>query len=107
TLFPALFILFAGWMLTVTYVPVVVKELYRGNDLGTATGIVIGAGGLVTLILSPLLGVLADRYGYWRVLFITAPVSVVRWPLPALTSDLVTFGIAWTVINGLSSSVFA
>lgn len=107
TLFPALFLLFAGWMLAFAYVPLVVKELYRGNDLGTATGIVVGAGGLLTLILSPLLGILADRHGYWRVLFISASVSVLLWPLPALTSDIVSFGIAWAVINGLSSSVFA
>jgi MFS family permease len=106
-LFPALFLLFAGWMLAFTYVPLAVGTLYHGNEPGTATGIVLGVGGLTTLVLSPVLGWLGDRVGYWRVLFVGAAVAVVLWPLPSLTGDLVTFTILWSAINGLSSGLFA
>jgi DHA1 family multidrug resistance protein-like MFS transporter len=106
-LFPALFFLFAGWLLAQTYVPVAVEQLYKGPDVGTVVGLVVGAGGLVTLFASPLLGALGDRFGYWKVLFWSAGLEVLIWPLPALTHTLVAFGIAWAVINGLVSATFS
>jgi MFS transporter, DHA1 family, multidrug resistance protein len=106
-LFPALFLLFAGWMLAFTYVPIAVGVLYHGSEPGTAIGIVLGAGGLTTLVLSPVMGWLGDRVGYWRVLFMGAAMTVVLWPLPRFTNDLFTFTILWAVINGLTSGLFA
>jgi MFS family permease len=106
-LFPALFMLFAGWMLAFTYVPLVITALYKGENVGTIVGVVMGAGGLVTVFVGPLIGALADRYGLWRVLFIGAAVEVILWPLPALTRDLVLFAVAWAVLNSVASGVFA
>jgi DHA1 family multidrug resistance protein-like MFS transporter len=108
-LFPALFLLFAGWMLAYTYTSLVVEALYTGNraQLGTTIGWVFGASGLVTLLIGPGLGALADRFGHWRILFIVAAVAVVLWPLPALTRDLLTFTVLWAVLNGVTSSVFS
>jgi MFS family permease len=106
-LFPALFLLFAGWMLAYTYVPLAIAALYHGKDLGTAVGLVVGAGGLTTLALGPALGALADRYGLWRVLVAGAGVEVLLWPLPALAHNLVQFALAWGVLNGVASGVFA
>src|SRR5918911_1119788 len=105
-LFPALFLLFAGWMLANTYVPLVVARLYNGADVGTATGLVIAGGGLTTALFGPLLGTLADRWGHWRVLMASACVSVLLWPLPALTGDILSFGIAWALVNGAVSGTF-
>jgi MFS transporter, DHA1 family, multidrug resistance protein len=106
-LFPALFIVFAGWMLAFTYVPLAITSLYHGDSPGTAVGIVMGAGGLVTLALGPAMGALADRYGHWRTLLVGAAVEALLWPLPLLTHDLIGFGIAWALINGAASGVFA
>jgi DHA1 family multidrug resistance protein-like MFS transporter len=106
-LFPALFLLFAGWMLSLTYVPLAVRQLYRGPDIGTAVGVILGAGGLLAMIIAPLLGALADRVGHWRVLLAGSLIETLLWPLPALTSNLFAFGLTWTLISGLSSSVFA
>jgi MFS family permease len=106
-LFGALFLLFAGWMLAITYAPLAVTALYRGDQPGTAVGIVIGAGGLTALVLGPVVGALADRFGYWRVLFTGAAVAVFLWPLPLLTPELVSFAVVWALINGLVSAVFA
>ncbi len=107
TLLPALFLLFAGWVMAMTYVPVVVAELYTGANLGSMVGVVMGAGGFLALILGPLMGALADHYGHWRLLFLGAVMLVLFWPLPLLSSTLVGLGISWAVINGLASGVFS
>lgn len=106
-LFPALFLLFGGWMLAFTYIPLVITDLYTGEDAGTVIGLVIGASGFTTLILGPILGALADRYGGWRVLIIGATLALVMWPLPGLTRDLIIFAILWSLLNGVVSAVFA
>lgn len=107
TLFPALFLLFAGWMLATTYIPLMVAALYHGRDLGTVVGVVVGASGLVALAVGPLLGTLADRYGHWWVLLIGSGLVVLLWPLPALAHNLVQFSVVWAVLNGTASGVFA
>jgi len=107
TLLPALFLLFAGWVMAMTYVPVVVGELYRGSNLGTVVGVVMGAGGFLALFLGPFMGALSDRFGHWRVLFGGALLLVLLWSTPLLASQLVGLGIAWAVINGLASGVFS
>lgn len=107
TLFPALILLFAGWMLAFTYIPLAVTELYTGSNPAIVIGFVMGAGGLVAMILSPVVGALGDRYGLWRILFIGVVIEIILWPIPALTGNLISFGIAWTVLNGIASSVFA
>ncbi len=107
TLFPALFLLFIGAVLVTVYLPLVVGALYHGSDLGTVIGLVLGAGGLTTLILSPLLGVLADRLGHWRMLFAGALVTLVLWPLPFFTRDLLVFTVLWAAISGVGAAVFS
>lgn len=107
TLFPALILLFAGWMLAFTYVPLAVTALYTGSNQGSVVGLVMGAGGVVALFLSPLIGALGDRYGLWRVLFAGAILEIVLWPIPALVKGILSFGIAWAALNGVASGVFA
>ncbi len=106
-LFPALCVLFTGWASANVYVPLAVTALYRGPAPGTVVGIVLGLSGLVALLLSPLLGTLADRFGHWRVLFIAVAAEILLWPFPALVSTVVSFGVAWALLNGVASSVFA
>jgi DHA1 family multidrug resistance protein-like MFS transporter len=106
-LFPALFLLFGGWMLAFTYIPLVIAEIYTGADSGTVIGLVMGASGLTTMILGPILGAAADRFGAWRVLFIGSALALVIWPLPLLTPTLVPFAIVWSILNGVVSAVFA
>lgn len=108
-LFPALLLLFAGWMLTYTYAPLVIERLHTGprNQLGTTIGLVFGVSGVATLLLAPLVGAIGDRYGHWRTLFVAAAVAVVLWPVPALATDLITFTLPWALVNAVSSSVFS
>jgi DHA1 family multidrug resistance protein-like MFS transporter len=111
-LFPALFLLFSGWMLAFPYVPLAIQGLYKGPDIATVTGWALGAGGLLTLLLSPILGAAGDRFGLWRTLFATSLLTVLLWPLPALAgpgfgNNLAAFTIAWAAINGVSSAVFS
>lgn len=107
TLFPALFLLSAGWTLATTYLPLAVTALYHGADRGTAVGTVIGVGGLAALLISPAAGLLADRLGHWRVLIAGAGLSVLLWPLPALAHGLVPFALLWALIAGTIAANFS
>ena len=106
-IFPALFLLFAGWMMALAYIPVMVKSLYSGSDQATMVGLVLGAGGLASLVLAPLTGVIADRLGHERVLIAGAILTALIWPLPAFAHGLVIFGFAWAILNGLASGGFS
>lgn len=108
-LFPALLLLFAGWMLAYTYAPLVIERLHTGprDELGTTIGLVFGVSGVATLLIAPVVGAIGDRYGHWRTLFIAAGIAVVLWPVPALATDLITFTLPWALLNGISSSVFS
>ena len=107
SLFAALFLLFAGWMLAFNYLPVVVSSLYHGDNPASAIGLVLGGGGLVSLILSPALGWLADRRGHWRILLLGAGLETMLWLVPFWTRDLLRFGVAWAVLSGLAAAVFS
>jgi MFS family permease len=41
------------------------------------------------------------------VLLLAALATVVLWPVPAFTRDVVFFGVAYAAVNGLMSGVFA
>jgi len=106
-LFPALFLLLAGWQLSFTCVPLLVTRLCGGSHPATTVGVVMGAGALLTLLISPILGAAADRLGHWKVLLHAALVEVFLWPIPGLASSFLSFDVAWTALNGVASSVFA
>ena len=106
-LFPALFLLFAGWMLGFIYVPLVVARLYSGPDPNTTVGAVLGVSGLGVFILSPLIGAIADAYGKARTLFIGCGVLAAIWIVPFFTREIVPFTIVWTVVNGLAAALFS
>ncbi|MEO5953515.1 MAG: MFS transporter, partial [Chloroflexia bacterium] len=74
-LFPALFLLQAGWMLAFSYVSLIVQQLYKGENIGTAIGLVQGASGIFSIILSLIVGGLGDRFGHWRILIGGAVLS--------------------------------
>src|SRR5450759_2165218 len=107
TLFPALFLLFAGRSLASSYVPLAITAIYHGSTPGTAVGLVSAAGGLAALLLAPIFGALADRYGHWRVLMAGAVAQVFLWPLPGLTRALGWFILAWALLSGVASGVQA
>ncbi len=107
TLFLAFFLLYAGWMLVYSYLPVVVTSLYKGNNPASTIGYVLGAGGLLALILAPIFGSLADRFGYWRILMIGAAFETILWLVPFWTRSLLPFAIISCVISGLAAAVFS
>ncbi len=107
TLFGALLLLYAGWMLSYAYLPVVITRLYTGDRPASAIGYVLGAGGVVAMILSPLFGSLADRYGFWRVLMIGASVETALWLIPFWTRTLLPFAIISCLIGGVAAAVFS
>ena len=107
TLFFALFLLYGGWMLVYSYLPVVVTSLYKGTNPATAIGYVLGAGGLLAMLLAPIFGSLADRFGYWRILMIGAAFETVLWLVPYWTRSLIPFAVITCIISGLAAAVFS
>jgi DHA1 family multidrug resistance protein-like MFS transporter len=107
TLFPAYFVLFSGWLMAYIYIPLIVSRVYTGPDTGSAIGLILGGGGLATLIATPLIGAIADRIGHWRALFIGSAAMCVLWVLPYFARDIVTLGVLWAIANGVVSGVFS
>jgi MFS family permease len=106
-LFPALLVVFAGWLLTFTYLPLVVQQIHGDDGLATAVGIALGASGLITLIASPAIGTIADRLGHWRVLYVAAVADGLLWLLPWAIRDYWPFVVVFGVVSGIGSGVFS
>lgn len=106
-LFPGLLVVFAGWMTILIYTPVAVQRLATGPDVATSIGLVLGAGGVVTLAASPAIGALADRAGLTRTYFTVGAVSSLAWLLPWTARGYVVFLLAWALANGIGSGVFS
>ena len=106
-LFPALLVVFSGWLLTFIYLPLVVQRIHGDDGLATAVGVALGASGLVTLLASPAIGALADRLGHWRVLYVAAVVDGALWLVPWLTREYWPFVVAFALVSGLGSGVFS
>jgi MFS transporter, DHA1 family, multidrug resistance protein len=107
SLFVALTVLFSGWMLTRTYLPLVVTSLYEGAAPATAVGNIAAAAGIAAMIGGPLMGALADRFGHWRTLLIGAILQVCLWPLPAFAWNIASLAIAWAFLNSVLAAVFS
>jgi len=106
-LIPALFLIFSGWMLANTFAPIGIAAMYHGSAHGTAVGLVLGGGGLATLIIAPVMGALADRWGLWRVISVGAVIEIALWLALLLCRDLVSFALVWALVNGVASGVFS
>jgi MFS family permease len=106
-LFAALFTLLLGWQAALTYIPLAVTNIYHGSDPGTAVGIVVGVGGLAVMVVGPVVGALADRYGRWRMLFIGALVAAALLPLPMFARSVPALAASWGAANAMLSSIFA
>ena len=106
-LFPALLVVFAGWLLTFTYLPLVVQRIHGDDGLGAAVGIAFGASGLITLVASPAVGAIADRLGHWRVLYVAAIADGLLWIVPWLVRDYWPFVVAFGIVSGIGSGVFS
>ena len=105
TLFVAQMVMGIAWMGVNTYLPLRIAALGDGNDPGTLVGIVLAAGGLGTLVASPLLGALADRIGYWRMLFAGIIVLIGLWLLATVADRLLPFMLLWAALSGANAAV--
>ncbi len=107
TLFIAFLLLYAGWMLCFSYMPVVITALYHGEKPASAIGYVLGAGGLLALFLAPIFGSLADRFGYWRIVNAGAAIETILWLVPYWTRSLIPFAVVACLISGVAAAVFS
>ena len=106
-LFPGLLVLFSGWMNILIYTPLAVGRLTTGDNAATAIGLVLGAGGIVTLAASPAVGAAADRFGLRRTYFAIGIVNAATWLAPWNLHEYVPFLVGWAVANGIGSGLFS
>ena len=85
----------------------VITSLYKGDNPASAICYVLCAVGLLALLLAPIFGVLADRYGYWRILVIGAALETALWLVPFWTRSLIPFAIIACVVSGVAAAVFS
>ena len=86
---------------------VVHAQAEESNPRRPTIGLVLGGGGFATLVIAPIMGALADRFGRWRVLIVAAVLETLLWPIPAWVSSFAAFGVAWALVSGVASGVFA
>lgn len=106
-LFPPLILLYSGWMLATIYLPVFLGIHHPAPNMATRIGYMIGAGGLGTALLAPLMGAAADRYSVRKVLAVAIPAEFGLWMLQGLTRSLLTFGAVWVLVNGVAGGIFS
>ena len=107
TLFLAFFLLYAGWMIVFAYMPVVITTLYKGDNPASTIGYILGAGGVLAIVLAPMFGSLADRFGHWRMLMTGAALETILWLVPFWTRSLIPFAAIACVISGIAAAVFS
>ena len=105
--FPSLFVLFAGYGLAITYAPLAIIDLYDGPNAATAIGLVLGTAALLTIVVGPSIGMLADRVGHRRVLFSALIAQSALLVLPAMAPNLVVFAVIWALLSGISTGTTA
>jgi MFS family permease len=59
------------------------------------------------MILGPIFGSLADRFGYWKILMIGAAFETALWLVPYWTRSLIPFAVITCILTGVASAVFS
>lgn len=65
--FITMFFLLAGYSVVQPYIPLILGQYYEGEDLVRSIGYLGAAGGIATLLITPIFGLLGDRFGHERV----------------------------------------
>lgn len=64
--FLTMFLMLVGLTAVQPYIPVFLGQYYEGDTLARMIGLVLGAAGLTTVVVTPLVGLLGDRHGHDR-----------------------------------------
>lgn len=87
------------------FLPLLVQHLHRSPvGLATTIGLIFGVASLTGAFLSPLAGLLGDRYGYRRILIVAALVGAVGLTGLALAPTLVWLTVAAILFGGAGAS---
>lgn len=87
------------------FLPLLVQRLHRSPvGLATTIGLIFGVASLTGAFLSPLAGLLGDRYGYRRILIVAALVGAVGLTGLALAPTLVWLTVAAILFGGAGAS---
>ena len=105
TIFFAQFLVGTSWMLVSTFSALVITSYYGGPDPGTTVGIVLAIGGVGTILFGPLIGSIADRVGYWRMLLTVSSSLLLAWLALSIVRGLGAYIPIWAVATASMAAV--
>ncbi len=107
TIFLAYILSLTARQMVSPFLPLVVQDLYAGENLATVIGLVVGGTALAGAIVSPAAGALGDRVGYGRVLAWSAAAGVLGAIGLAAARSLEVLALAALVFAAALSAVAA
>lgn len=106
-LFLAYALAFTARSMAGPFLPLLVQELYAGENLASVVGLVVGGTSLAGALVAPAAGALGDRLGYGRVMVWAAAMGVVGSTALALAPTLWALGLATFLVGSALSAVVA
>jgi MFS family permease len=103
-------ILILAWQMTRPFIPLLVQNVYPDpTTLKSAIGLVVGTAALFGALLTPITGVIGDRFGYRRLLGICAAgtaVSLALFPFAPNVGLLAVISALLSVFTSTSMTMF-
>jgi MFS family permease len=104
-LFGLYFIALLGMNLSSPFVPLLVAEVYHGDQLPVAIGTQMLAAGLLAAICGPVIGRMGGHYGHSRVLGICLGLAALGMAIQALASDFLTLLVARSFLGAVGGGL--
>ena len=99
-LFGAVFAMMFGISLSMPYVPILIKQLYHGNNLAPTIGAVLTLSGVAMAVATPFWGPIGDRMGHLHALRFCAGMVAITLVAQCFSQDVANLG-AWRIGMGL------
>jgi MFS family permease len=107
-LFTIMSLTFLATQTAAPFFPLLVRRLHPdAAGLATAIGLVFGVSTLVGALLSPIAGVLGDRYGFQRVLVVAASAGAISLVAMPFAPSLMLLAVAALVFGAASATATA
>lgn len=99
------FIATCGYFFSYPFLSTRVIQLASGADVGATIGLVFGIAGIATLIMTPLWGALADKYGHARLLPVVTFLSGVAYIPLFFATTIPQFTFFYFVLAAFSPAI--